>query len=135
MPILNLDTLEPKITINEDDFNRFYNHIKRSLQLGESLNQIANDTGISASTISTKLARMGTSVKEVRASRPEWRKKNRTKKVVDAGVSQLTTKQLADKYCVKDATVTKNKYIHGHFKGYVPVGKENRSVVWSKKGD
>lgn len=135
MPILNFDTLEPKITINEDNFNRSYNHIKRLLQLGQSLAQIANDTGISARTISTEIARMGTSVKEVRASKPQCRKKNMVKKAIDVCESKLTTKQLADKYGVKNATVIKNNYMHGNFRGYVPVGKEKRTIVWSKQGD
>lgn len=75
MPILNLATLDPKPRITDDDFQRSLNQIKRDVQLGVPLKQIANDVGISTNTISTMLAQHGTSVKELRASRPQWRMK------------------------------------------------------------
>ena len=79
MAILNMQTLYPKVKITDAQFHRLYSRIKRSIQLGEGIEQIGNDVGISPTTIQNMLARNGTSVTELRAARPEWRRKTRKK--------------------------------------------------------
>lgn len=70
-PLLNMDTLEPNLRITESETARILSRIKDAFKRGESLVKVAEDNGVSQSTIINILSRHGTSITELRAKHPQ----------------------------------------------------------------
>ena len=69
MTILNMETIRPKISIDERQYKRLFAHIQREIRNGEGVKKIADDLGITGVTVTKILQENGTSVDELNAKR------------------------------------------------------------------
>ena len=69
MTILNMETIRPKISIDERQYKRLFAHIQRELRKGEGVKKIADDLGITGVTVTKILKENGTSVEDLSARR------------------------------------------------------------------
>lgn len=73
-PTLNMTTLEPNFKRNYTEDMKLFKKVERALMYGATLEEVANEHGITKNTVVNLLVRNDTSATRIRGNRPNWRK-------------------------------------------------------------